>query len=234
MTTATARTNPATFTCGYCNTGTHDFCPGKIRGATKSTPDGMWTCPCTDPSHDNRQPHCLECKHAGEGEVGPMSWSCLDKSACLARRQARMDTNPVIQKIRELKEKRMSQTEAEKPTRKPAAPKVGNCLHCGEVTKGGKFLPGHDAAFVSDQVGLVLADRKNEKRARAAMAETSEALQKKFERSLELGLEKIAKQEAAKVAKAEAAAAAKEAKVEERKAKAAAKEAAEAEVPVEA
>lgn len=146
------------------------------------------------------------------------SWSCLDKTACEARRQARLDANPTIQLIRTLKEIRMSQTATEKPAREPKAPKTGNCLHCGEVTKGGKFLPGHDAAFVSDQVGLVMADPKNEKKARQAMAETSEALQKKFERSLELAREKAEKQKkaaaAAKEEKAAKAAKAKEAKAE--------------------
>lgn len=45
---------------------------------------------------------------------------------------------------------------------KPASP-GGKCLCCGEATKGGVFLPGHDARYVSRQADAFVAADADEK-----------------------------------------------------------------------
>ena len=108
----------------------------------------------------------------------------------------------------------MAKIENDKATKAASKPKVGACVCCGAETKGGSFLPGHDARFVSSLVKTVseanftktaeTAARKNLKEANA-----SERLVGKFDKSLGIARDKAtAKAEAAK-AKAEAKAEAK-------------------------
>lgn len=84
-----------------------------------------------------------------------------------------------------------------------AAPKTGTCqCGCNGTTKGGKFLPGHDARFVSTLVGnaedkgftkaSLDAGRKSLKDAGA-----SDALKAKFEKSANLAQERRDKKEQA-------------------------------------
>lgn len=85
------------------------------------------------------------------------------------------------------------------------------CLCCGDKTKGGLFLPGHDARHVSTLVESVMTKNQTEAAARKSLKDdkVSEALLNKFEKSLNLAKERAAKREAAdkekKAAKAEKA-----------------------------
>lgn len=200
--------------CGYCNSNVHDQCPGKIRNADRSTVDAIWTCACGCIT----TPKCLDCKHAVDGEVGP-DWTCLDEHACAARRQAKLDANLAVQRMRssEMVSATATQKKATKVAAKkvpgqrpgPAAPKVGKCLHTGKPTKGGKFAPGQDAAYVSAKVKAVQAKQTTEAAVRKEMEGhgLSEALIAKFTKGAA-----IAREKAAKAAAAEAEAKAAKAK----------------------
>ena len=100
------------------------------------------------------------------------------------------------------------QENAEKAQRS-SKPKTGTCVcGCAGETKGGKFLPGHDARFVSTLVGQVVDAKftaKAEKEARQALtkAEASEKLVAKFDKSLTIARDKAEAKAAAEKEKAE-------------------------------
>lgn len=73
------------------------------------------------------------------------------------------------------------------------------CLCCGEATKGGLFLPGHDARHVSTLVEAVMSKNSTEAQARKSLKDdkVSEKLVAKFDKSLGLAQEKAAKKAAA-------------------------------------
>lgn len=213
---------------GYCNAKNHDKCPGRFRkhvlaivyrdgkqvvGADgrKATRQIDTLCPC--PCGCATKVHCLECKTAADApgaEIDPDTWSCLDRTACDARRQARVDAYPVVQFLKEYSQN-MTTAQAEKATttRTPAAPKTGTCIHTGRPTKGGKFAPGQDAAYVSAKVASVMNKETTEAQVKKEMAGhgLSDALVAKFEKSMRLRREAVAK----KVEAERAAAAEKEA-----------------------
>lgn len=160
-------------TCSFCkNTapgpdGTHPRCPGAIR--VPGT-DRIIVCKCCTPPNGQ----CTTC--GNRDDVDPLTFYCLDRYACSARVQKRMEANPLHRQLQEVrleaaaKRKRdrhlqgsilngvvasgvvevdsFETTRNGKP-RKPARPREGKCACCGEPTKGGRFLPGHDARLVS-------------------------------------------------------------------------------------
>lgn len=211
--------------CGHCKTGSHGNCPRAVRN-----PGGknkIYRCGCENADCQGGQIlRCLDCKTEEQDQINPNTWACIDQEACRDRVQARLDANPVIQQIGRIRSKAMADEQAKAETEKVTKSKTGECLCCGGETKGGKFLPGHDARHVSDQVALVLGGQKNEDEVRAYFTEkTSANLTAKFNRSLTLGKEKAAKKakdkadkEAAKdnpaEAKADAEASAQEAVAE--------------------
>lgn len=147
---------------------------------------------------------CLDCKNEADGEIGD-DWRCLDREACAIEQQRRLDANPYVRLVREV-ERRVSETQTEEKAAKAEkaekAPKPATkCVHCDQPTRGGKFLPGHDARFVSEQVSLVLNDESTtEEGVLAKMKElgTTETLQSKFTKSLRLAREAEAKKAEAK------------------------------------
>jgi hypothetical protein len=104
-------------------------------------------------------------------EVNPETWSCLDKSGCEGRIAARLTQAPLWNMLQQCK---VSSTNTRRSRRLVAAalkeaigpevdefdrpivrpprqprPSAGVCECCGSPTKGGKFLPGHDARMKS-------------------------------------------------------------------------------------
>ena len=72
-----------------------------------------------------------------------------------------------------------------KGTETPARTDSGQCLHCGEPTKGGLFLPGHDAAYLAAIVKNIkgedgVAHTLDEWLAKMAQFGCSQALQDKL------------------------------------------------------
>jgi len=148
--------------CGFCTWGQrHDLCPsGTLNGSGLE----VIQCPCG--CERSQQYKCLDCGTRDQGEIDQSTWRCIDKDGCNARIEHRLATNPVIVQIREVraaaaqgKEQLRAQERARRieagedvpavRVKRDPRPASGQCLHCGEPTKGGKFLPGHDAAYLS-------------------------------------------------------------------------------------
>lgn len=97
---------------------------------------------------------------------------------------------------------------AEKTPRKKAEPKVGKCLVTGKPTKGGNFLPGMDARYVSLLVTDVTEGKSTQAQAEAKikgdLGEKHANLLAKFQKSLGLAKERAERKERDAKAKANA------------------------------
>lgn len=187
----------------------HPGCPRAVRNGDRAE-FKVITCECKEPGCGDQVLRCTYCKTEEEGAVDPADWSCFDKDACRDTIQTRLVNNPLYQEltgIRSIAMAKVANENAEKAAKKAAAPKVGSCLHCGEATKGGKFLPGHDAAYVSALVAESLKTPKTEDANRKKAQTASESLGRKFDKSIGLAKDKATK----KAAAAEESAKAKEA-----------------------
>jgi len=168
--------------CGFCNwpadaarpwegepDRTHDHCPiGTLNG--NEVVITRCACPCAADWIK-----CLTCgyrEHMGAGEVSTDNWRCADPDACHARIETRLNLNPTVRMIREIRARvteeqrleranrprvvRLDEDGAPIPRRESTPrPTSGACLHCGEPTKGGKFLPGHDASYLSSTLAAI-------------------------------------------------------------------------------
>lgn len=198
--------------CGFCNDGHHDRCPHAIENnVTKENPPRrrIWLCPCEEPDCGGTILSCVNCKKVHD-DVDPATRLCMDQDACAARIEARRANNPLYQQVHEIQEKHRMAKEQTKTEKAPAKPKVGTCkCGCEGETKGGNFLPGHDARLVSRLVNEVVVDKSTtEANARKTMAPFSDALKGKFEKQIGIAKDKAAKrveaEKAKKAAKAEA------------------------------
>lgn len=148
--------------CNFCATGHHGSCPGAVRNARRGR---LVRCYCCE-----RPPYCLDCR--ATEDVDPAEWICRDLLGCQARVRARLEDSPLHRQLQECRtesaerSRRMRITaeairagldpdeidEFDRPQeKKPRVPRpaVGACECCGEATKGGRFLPGHDARLKS-------------------------------------------------------------------------------------
>ena len=162
--------------CGSCLTGHHSSCRSRIRnGRTSGGVRRFVDCSCCGKTAPVR---CLDCGNLNVQEVHPDLRECLDQGVCRGRQDLRMRSNPLWQMLQQVKtaaanERRRRRMEKERihagipadvedeeleqllnerrSTRVPAAsrPTVGSCLCCGAPTRGGQFLPGHDAKLKS-------------------------------------------------------------------------------------
>lgn len=194
----TKPTNPTTTTatatrlraCGFCASGTHERCPGSIQNAT-----GLWRCQCEQTERCG-QLRCTTCGNREPGTVNEQG-ACLDGDACRAtvaasQRAARVAMNmpadlDVHQTSTDTEGNPVLAVQHTRPT-KPAKPASGQCVCCGEATKGGLFLPGHDSRWLSLQVACYTEGGQD----RAEVAEymrsrgASEALVAKFNKRVGL------------------------------------------------
>ena len=177
--------------CGFCWIGTdssHEHCRRGIRNGNGS----IFYCECTHKAHaDKPGPICTQCYNTNQDELDTKLWLCLDPSECDARVAARLQYNPQyirIQEARERADERMIKEGRRKPKKErgPGRPKTGNCACCGEVTGGGKFLPGHDARLVSQWAKKVEAGEATSEDAITKFVElgTSDALIAKLKRKM--------------------------------------------------
>lgn len=162
---ATTTTAQKTITCGFCDTGAHGLCPGGVRNG-----DGtIVLCVCPErynPGNCNAGiVRCTDCQNRRSGEVNTDTWKCIDRDACAAEQQRKVDSNPFVQQMAKVRAAREA-LERSAPTRTaPSAPRSSEtperprevsssgsraclCL-CGGHTKGGKFLPGHDSKYLN-------------------------------------------------------------------------------------
>lgn len=147
--------------CGFCAFGNaHQYCPS----ATLSG-DGTRALRCECGCQRSRQVKCFTCdlREDVPKEIDPLTWRCLDQDACAARIETRLSANPAIQQLRQIRLD-LDREDGSLPTRRQRVARVsretvtGSCLHCGEPTKGGKFLPGHDAAWLANLVKAAQED----------------------------------------------------------------------------
>lgn len=189
-------------TCGFCSTGNHAKCPVVVRNGS-AAPNPLHFCPCGECADKKHHPFCIECKNQDSQDVDPDIWSCLDQNACQARIKARVDADPVIQNIRDIKERVKMAEKTQNAEKKAAAPKEGVCLVTGAKTKGGKFAPGMDARYVSLKVAEVLDKKATEASVLKEMTGhgLSDSLKAKFSKNLGIAQEKAAKAKQAEAAK---------------------------------
>lgn len=180
ITTKTIKQSP--HACGYCTTGNppHAKCPGGVLNGNQTE---IVLCGCNCELSQTRR--CLNCNNRSNTEVSESTWTCIDVEACESTQAKRREaaekalfgdrTPESFRKQREVKEK---------APRAAATPKTGSCLCCGEATKGGLFLPGHDARWLSVLVALVKdgVEPAEEIRRRVAEKGVSDAYLAKFDK----------------------------------------------------
>lgn len=184
--TTTRRTRKGSLKCGFCADTRHDQCSSGVRNG-----DGR-IARCTCGCERSQETRCTDCNNREQTEIGT-DWRCLDRGACEAEVQRRLDANPVMSRIkasvertRERQRLERLQKEAlkydaahdpedpmyeilnapdiskpEKPKRGRTSPKPtgpGKCRCCGEPTKGGSFLPGHDSKFLTRLAEMVVGN----------------------------------------------------------------------------
>lgn len=169
-----------THKCGFCLDDAHERCPSGVRNGDQVT---ILTCGCG--CERSKQRRCLICNNREQDDVDPEFWRCLDESACQARITKMQAENPLLQQIRaqqQAREERAAAEQAEKAQTRPSrAPRTnsGACLCCGEPTKGGKFLPGHDSKYLNR---LVAAHADGDQQAREQAHAISPAFGAKFDK----------------------------------------------------
>ena len=199
--------------CGFCGTGNHENCAIGIKhhGKHEKYKNGIvWACKCTEGGCTPGRRKCADCGNRVTEEVDPDTWTCFDSLACQTVIETRREDNPFLAQLRDIKERvNMAKIENAEKVKAEKAPKVGSCACCGGETKGGNFLPGHDARFVSSIVSTIVEagfTKKAEDAGRKQLKEAgaSEKLTAKFDKSLGLAKEKAEKRAAAEKEKAEA------------------------------
>lgn len=146
--------------CNFCANGLHGSCPGAIRNGKKQ----LVLCYCC-----RLDPRCLDCGY--DRDVDSKAWVCLFPAECQGRIQRRLENSPLWNQLQQCRvdsvvrgrairetAARLREQVGQEPDefdrpleRKPRTPRstVGACECCGAATKGGKFLPGHDARLKS-------------------------------------------------------------------------------------
>lgn len=186
MATLARGLNTGRIPCGFCGGGNHDRCP---RGFLNS--GRIWVCPC--PAYHPQPLRCITCNTYGDDStIHPELYRCRDLAACERDHANRLSADPTVQIVREVRarvtERKTIMADDVKTKKTPAKAAKDCTCNCGGKTKGGTFLPGHDARHISALVNLVLAQPAQEGEFRNEVKGLSEALQKKFEKSLALAL----------------------------------------------
>lgn len=142
----------------YHNSGHHTNCPGAFYNGPplSDESDERQLMVCSHEYHD-ANPACWVCKST-DSELDPARRQCIDAEGCAetvahnlvnnakyqeylghrAAGEAAKAAKRAAAELDEDGEPRAPRVKAERPT-------TGTCHHCGEPTKGGKFVAGHDA-----------------------------------------------------------------------------------------
>lgn len=189
-----------TIPSGFCLSGNHSRCRGGVWNGNGQ----VLVCPCAECDHVNQPIRCLDCNRVDDGfdvQVNTLTWDCYDSTECAAYREHQASLNPTIIQIRRIRaeiarakeqgtdtiggpvvRKRTVRSEAE-----GGRPTSGKCLCCGDATKGGLFLPGHDARLVARLAQGVFGGTMAVDDARSTLGPCSQALKDKFEKKLVRG-----------------------------------------------
>jgi hypothetical protein len=120
-----------TTTCGFCSTSRHDSCRGGYRNGDGSVL--ICGCECAD----SKPEFCHHCHSTNKDDLG-LPWLCDDRDACEGRLRARLESSEFYKTV-------TTALGVERRTSRA----TGKCLCCGEPTRGGKFLPGHDSKYLN-------------------------------------------------------------------------------------
>lgn len=211
MTTIPHPTNPnatplrGVALCGFCMTGHHDRCAGVVfnpgggknkkdsqgRLVPATRTDQVWRCTC-EASPRCGASRCLDCGEVDPELIDPNLCQCLDRGACSIRVEvATTRARERFERGFGVRSVVAKETPSGSPRSKPVAvvrATAGECLCCNEPTKGGKFLPGHDARWLSRQVQAIMDDPSSRESVEAAVKAASDALHAKLTNRLVPGL----------------------------------------------
>lgn len=155
--------------CGFCNTNKpapHTGCPGVVTNGNGI----VLHCPC-----GCRARHCRSCGNDNADDVHPVFWRCLDRIGCDTRTAAKREAyreKLLGPRYRKPETNMTTPNPATQEDPKPARAKTGACqCGCGGATKGGRFLPGHDAKLKS---ALAITRLQSSDRARQQLAAAEE------------------------------------------------------------
>lgn len=129
--------------CGFCSTSHHDSCKGGYRNGDGSVL--ICGCECAD----SKPQFCHHCKSTNPDDLG-RPWLCDDRDACQRRLDIRTEWLWREQGFIQAREQLDNLPGS--PRRVLGSKRKGECLCCGEPTKGGKFLPGHDSKWLNKKV----------------------------------------------------------------------------------
>jgi len=143
----------STTTLNPCSTNHHSGCKGHyhstVRTKAGETIERFEVCACNCHSHDNPR-RCLIC---GAADHDLAAGYCVDTDQCAAYLDHALDNSPVMAKLQASKNhgrQQRQETNETRPAPKSSRPNTGTCEHCGEPTKGGRFVAGHDAKLKGD------------------------------------------------------------------------------------
>lgn len=180
------KSQTAMTTCGHCNVGHHNTCPGGVRNGNGT----IFLCGCS--CERAGQPRCTDCNNRHPEEVGT-DWRCLDRDACQADIDRRIAESSIgkflaqwrTERAREATGEPLAPGEAQthrvaspRRSRTPSAASRACLCGCEGMTKGGKFLPGHDSKYLNILAALDPAE------ARTLAASVSEAFAAKLEKRM--------------------------------------------------
>lgn len=117
----------------------HSKCKGVLLGGNGQVQS---VCPCV--CHKG-QKRCSDCG-TEDSELNPATLRCVNRTHCAERIQAKLESSAKWKMLQEC----VAAGRAVAAQREPRVPsqaraREGTCQHCGEPTRGGIFLPGHDA-----------------------------------------------------------------------------------------
>ena len=184
--------------CGWCvdTANDHENCVLAVEmetgdGPAKSRTKYPWLCPCEYcKEHFPGRTRCTRCNR--RGVVIDEFWHCVNEIDCIEHRKRKRANDPMMRQIDEIRaELAGAPIDGEDPKlhRKSrhtnAKAKTGSCVCCGEPTRGGKFLPGHDSRYVSRQAALYVKHDPNAPEIYTAMENLGPALHAKFIKQVE-------------------------------------------------
>lgn len=148
---------------GDAHAKTHGDGHNRCKGHTVSPAGDYGPCACACHLNGN-PPRCVNCGATASDDIeiicapGPLAGRCTDVDGCGERLATKLANDPRYARWKETGRVAAERNAANRATRTlgdddntvrrprgPAHPRVGRCEHCGEPTKGGKFVVGHDA-----------------------------------------------------------------------------------------
>lgn len=141
----------------------HMHCRGAVRNGIdpKTRAVRLYICQCR--CHNIACPACLDCgQRPGPDQINPLTWTCIDGEACRTAQAVKRENSPFHEylvtsrrtitdvdlpedgEVAPARTRARAQGKKARQPKPPATPRECIC-GCGGQTKGGRFIPGHDA-----------------------------------------------------------------------------------------